>query len=64
MFPQLNVEPIMEDLRMTGSVPATIENILEGRVGFVPIPDEVIYSSFIKLSFFVRMMKKHQKQHI
>ncbi|KHJ91483.1 CUE domain protein [Oesophagostomum dentatum] len=35
MFPQIPVETIMEDLRSTGSTQATIENILEGRIGFM-----------------------------
>ncbi|VDK58886.1 unnamed protein product [Cylicostephanus goldi] len=35
MFPQIPVETIIEDLRVTGSTQATIENILEGRVGFM-----------------------------
>ncbi|KAK6009179.1 CUE domain protein, partial [Ostertagia ostertagi] len=35
MFPQMPIEAIMEDLRISGSSQATIENILEGRIGFV-----------------------------
>ncbi|EYB90699.1 hypothetical protein Y032_0215g2352 [Ancylostoma ceylanicum] len=35
MFPQISIETIIEDLRVTGSTQATIENILEGRVGFM-----------------------------
>ncbi|ETN68636.1 CUE domain protein [Necator americanus] len=35
MFPQIPIETAMEDLRITGSTQATIENILEGRVGFM-----------------------------
>lgn len=40
MFPQLALESILEDLRMSGSTQSTIENILEGRVGFVQLQDE------------------------
>ncbi|GMR52544.1 hypothetical protein PMAYCL1PPCAC_22739, partial [Pristionchus mayeri] len=36
MFPQLPFDVILNDLRTSGSSQATIENILEGRVGFVP----------------------------
>ncbi|WKX91701.1 hypothetical protein Q1695_010044 [Nippostrongylus brasiliensis] len=35
MFPQMPIEAIMEDLRISGSSQATIENILEGRIGFM-----------------------------
>ncbi|KAK6055297.1 CUE domain protein [Cooperia oncophora] len=35
MFPQMPFEAIMEDLRISGSSQATIENILEGRIGFM-----------------------------
>ncbi|CAI4229954.1 unnamed protein product [Auanema sp. JU1783] len=35
MFPQLSIEAIIADLRISGSTQATTENILEGRVGFV-----------------------------
>ncbi|GMT27044.1 hypothetical protein PFISCL1PPCAC_18341, partial [Pristionchus fissidentatus] len=35
MFPQLPFDVILNDLRTSGSSQATIENILEGRVGFV-----------------------------
>lgn len=35
MFPQMPLDAIMEDLRVSGSSQATIENILEGRIGFM-----------------------------
>ncbi|XGW19092.1 hypothetical protein V3C99_003143 [Haemonchus contortus] len=35
MFPQVPLDAVMEDLRMSGSSQATIENILEGRAGFI-----------------------------
>ncbi|CAD6198907.1 unnamed protein product [Caenorhabditis auriculariae] len=39
MFPQMGMEAILEDLRMSGSAQATIENILEGRVMFGGVAD-------------------------
>lgn len=46
MFPQMSIEAIMVDLRQSGSAQATIENILEGRIGlnasFMPVLDDDI----------------------
>ncbi|VDM58869.1 unnamed protein product [Angiostrongylus costaricensis] len=35
MFPRISIDVIMEDLRISGSSQATIDNILEGRIGFM-----------------------------
>ena len=49
MFPQLAVETIIDDLRISGSTQATIENILEGRVGFVGIQEEDVSVSHFSI---------------
>ncbi|KJH43919.1 CUE domain protein [Dictyocaulus viviparus] len=41
MFPQIAIDVITEDLRISGSSQATIDNILEGRVGFVTDAEEM-----------------------
>ncbi|CAJ0578235.1 unnamed protein product, partial [Mesorhabditis spiculigera] len=40
MFPQIGLDQIMADLRMTGNAQATIENILEGRLAMVQMEVE------------------------
>ncbi|KIH64496.1 CUE domain protein [Ancylostoma duodenale] len=35
VFPQIIIKTIIEDLRVSGSTQATIENNLEGRIGFI-----------------------------
>uniref|UniRef100_A0A1I7XR11 CUE domain-containing protein n=1 Tax=Heterorhabditis bacteriophora TaxID=37862 RepID=A0A1I7XR11_HETBA len=45
MFPQMALDVIIDDLRISGSTQATIENILEGRVGFLTgLPGEEVNS--------------------
>lgn len=39
MFPQLQFEAIVDDLRITGSIQQTTDNVLEGRIGFLGLAD-------------------------
>lgn len=56
MFPQLSLDVIIEDLRISGSTQATIENILEGRVGFVGMQEEeVLFPSFQDIFLIFRV---------